>query len=110
MSKLRTTAEAMVVTANTLRAGAVAFRASDGSWTSDVTQAAVAESEEAAESLLAAAQADAAACLVVEPALVAVSRKEGRVRLANLRERIRADGPTVGSSLTAPPRPRSPQA
>lgn len=105
MSKPRETAEALVVTANRLHDGAVAFRAPDGSWTGDISRAAIAGSGDDADSLIAAAQADAAACLVVDPVLIAVTREANRVRPGSLREKIRADGPTVGSSLAAPRRP-----
>ncbi|QCK85432.1 DUF2849 domain-containing protein [Phreatobacter aquaticus] len=85
----------VVVTANDLGSGAVVFRHRDGTWSIDVAHAEVAEDPEAAADLLARGQADAQACLVVEPVLIEVVRDGDVVRPAALRELIRASGPTV---------------
>ncbi|MBL8702340.1 MAG: DUF2849 domain-containing protein [Alphaproteobacteria bacterium] len=106
MSRSRKAAEtaSTVVTANDLRSGAVVFRTPEGRWDGDVATASVAATTESAATLLAAALADAAAGVVVEPVLVAIESHADGMRLATLRERIRACGPSVGSSLAAPPR------
>lgn len=85
----------VVVTSNELASGAVVFRHPDGTWSIDIGKAEVAETPEAAEALLARAQADQDACIVVEPALIEVVRDGGFVRPVALRELIRATGPTV---------------
>lgn len=96
--------EPVVVSANALRSGAVAYRRADGDWTGDLAAAATAETPTAAEALLRAAGEDAARGLVVDPILVAVDRIGGAVRPRRLRDRIRAEGPSAGSSrpVTAP--------
>lgn len=93
----------VVATANELRSGAVVFRAADGTWTHDISAAAVAEDEAGAAMLLERAQLDHRACRVVEPVLIEILRVDGRVEPASLRERIRARGPTI-----SPPAPGLP--
>ncbi|MGE0723387.1 MAG: DUF2849 domain-containing protein [Alphaproteobacteria bacterium] len=83
----------MAVTANRLADGAVVFRAGDGSWSAAIDAAAIAAAP--AEALLAAAEADARAALVVGPYLIEVERRDGRIVPALFRERIRAAGPTI---------------
>ena len=85
----------VVATANDLRSGQVVFRAASGAWTPEVADAEVAESPDAAETLLARARADHDASRVVEPALIAIRRDGASLRPATLKERIRASGPTV---------------
>ncbi len=85
----------VVATSNDLSSGAVVFRHADGLWSIDIGKAEVAETPEAAEALLARAQADQTACIVVEPALIEIVREGGFVRPVALRELIRATGPTV---------------
>lgn len=95
MSKPAKAFRPMVTIANDLRSGAVVFRTSDGIWSTDIAQAAVAETPAAAEALNAAAQADQVAGRVVEPSLIEVIRDGAFVRPAALRELIRAMGPTI---------------
>jgi hypothetical protein len=85
----------VVATSNDLSSGAVVFRHADGTWSIDVGKAEIAETPEAAEALLAKANADQTACIVVEPALIEIVREGGFVRPLALRELIRATGPTV---------------
>lgn len=91
------------VTANDAADGLVVFRAPDGRWIHDFQGAAVADTEEAAGALLAVAGIDAVENKVVEPYLIDVAREGGRLRALRFREAIRAEGPTVGYALTAPP-------
>lgn len=96
--------ERVVVSANALRSGAVVYRRTDGDWTSDLDTAAAAETPAAADALLRAAGEDAGRGLVVDPILVAVDRIGDETRPRRLRDRIRAEGPSAGSSrpVTAP--------
>jgi hypothetical protein len=82
------------VTANRLADGAVVFRRADGSWDLRVEEAAVEAGEEAANRLLAAAERDAAAAIVVGPYLIAVESTDGHPAPTGYRERIRAYGPS----------------
>jgi hypothetical protein len=90
-----------IATANDLRSGAVVFRHADGSWSPDVARAEVADTREAADTLLARARADHEACIVVEPVLIPVVRQAGQLRPAELRELIRASGPTAETATFA---------
>ena len=93
----------VVATANELRSGRVVFRDAAGAWVPSLAAAAIAASEAAAETLLRAAQDDAAAGDVIDLALVEIVPGDGPPRLASLRERIRATGPTAGLPGVAPP-------
>lgn len=95
MSKAAKPFRPVVATGNHLRSGAVIYREADGRWSGEIGRAEIAENPEAAEALLARAKADHDACIVVEPLLIDVDRKAGRGVPRSLRERIRADGPTV---------------
>ena len=99
MAKERTNGP-QAVTANDLRSGAVVFLTRDG-WTGDVRLAEVATDLAAADRLLARAKADHDASIVVEPVLIELAVDTGRPSPARLRERIRADGPTVAYGAAA---------
>jgi hypothetical protein len=92
----------VVATANDLRSGAVVFLAAAATWTGDIAQAVVADDPHAAAALLDAAQRDHLACRVVEPVLIEIRRVAGRIEPASLRERIRADGPTIDPLVDVP--------
>ncbi|APF38590.1 DUF2849 domain-containing protein [Chelatococcus daeguensis] len=80
-----------VVTANALDSGLVVFRTVDGRWSTDIAEAEVAETKEAAEALLAQGEADSARNLVVDVYLVAMTESDdGRLVPVLLREAIRA--------------------
>ena len=87
-----------IATANRLRDGAVVFRATDGRWSTSLVEAEIAADRDHAARLLASAEADAGQALVVAPSLIAVATANGQTRPLSLRERIRADGPTVAPS------------
>jgi hypothetical protein len=93
MAARKQTHEWVAATANDLRGGEAVFRRADGSWTSDVRQAELAPGGEAGKALLARAQGDHAANIVVEPVLIALDPVTRTPLL--LRERIRATGPTI---------------
>jgi hypothetical protein len=91
--KLRITGP-VVVTANRLGDGAVVYRTLDGRWSTALAQAAVVDNSPAATALLAGAVADDAGAVGAYVAPVRFD-PEGRLEPANLRERIRLDGPTI---------------
>ena len=95
MAKAPKVFQPAIATANDLRTGDVVFRTETGSWSRDVAQAQVAQTPEAAALLQTAADADVVACVVVDQALIPISRENGVVRPVALRERIRAQGPTI---------------
>ncbi len=92
MAKAARLTARVVVTANDLRSGAVVYRKPDGAWSSDLSQAAVAEGPAAAEALLALGKIDQDEARIVDPVLVDL---DGARRPATLKERIRAEGPTT---------------
>jgi hypothetical protein len=100
MSKKPKIFHPQAATANDAADGLVVFRTPSGAWSRHLAEAAVAETEEAAAGLLAAAQFDANENRVVEPYLIDVAREGGGLRALKLREAIRAEGPTVGFALT----------
>ena len=83
----------VVITANRLGDGAVVYRSADGSWTKDLTAAAVVTTTPAAIELLTAALADK--LKAVDAYVAPVELTAQRVQPGNLRERIRLNGPTV---------------
>ncbi len=84
----------MVVTANRLADGAVVYWRADGGWTTQLPGAAVATSAAAARELLAAASIEQASAVGAYIAPVKVAA-DGELQPGNLREAIRATGPTV---------------
>ena len=97
MSKAPKPFRPVVATGNHLRSGAVIYREAGGTWSGDIGRAEIADRPEAAEDLLTRAKADHEACIVVEPMLIDVDRIAGRGAPRSLRERIRAEGPTVAA-------------
>jgi len=83
----------VVITANRLGDGAVVYRSSDGTWTTELAAAAVVTTTPAATELLTAAVADRLRAVDAYVAPVQVS--EQGVRPGNLREWISCNGPTV---------------
>lgn len=93
-----------IVTANDLLVGDVVYLTAAGGWSRRLAEAAVAETPEAAERLLAlaAGQPDRA----VGPYLAAVARDAGgALRFAHHREAIRDHGPTIRPDLDRNPAP-----
>ncbi len=90
-----------VITANSLDDGAVVFRTASGSWSRRIEDAEILDGKEPSATALAAAEADAAVNIVVEPYAVAVTVEPAGLVPLRLREKIRAAGPTVGNSLRA---------
>jgi hypothetical protein len=84
-----------MVTANRLRDGAVVFLGPSGRWTERVDGGQVADAEAEAGALL--RSAEASPTVVVGPYLIDVAPQgEGWIPL-RYRERIRAEGPSVGA-------------
>jgi sulfite reductase (NADPH) hemoprotein beta-component len=95
-----------IVTANRLVDGAVVYRGADGRWTTRLSAAAGAADQTAAKALLEAAQADAAAQIVVAPYLVEVEGEPGNWQPKSWKERIRSQGPTIPHDFTPDAEPR----
>jgi len=91
-----------IVTANRLADGRAVYLGEAG-WSENLEAAQVAGSAAAAEALLALAERAAASNEVVAPYRIEVVEEKGLLRPRTLRERIRADGPTVAHGE----RPRS---
>lgn len=89
-----------IVTANRLIDGRVVFRDAEGGWVETFAAAAVLTAPEAAAAV-AAASADVAARLIVDPYAVDVTEADGRVTPKAMREKIRVSGPTSGSEDAA---------
>ena len=92
------------VTANRLVDGAVVFRRADGTWGLRVEDSATATNDPAASALLAGAERDAAAALVVAPYLIDVALADGHPAPTFYRERIRAFGPSRAFHADVPTR------
>lgn len=82
----------VVITANRLRDGAVIYRTGDGGWSTQLADAVIVDTEAAVRDLLAASAREGTVAVAAYAAPVEVSG--GRVVPGNLRERIRASGPT----------------
>jgi len=89
----------VVITANRVGDGAVVYRRADGGWTTALDQAAVTTDAERARQLMDGAIADSLRAVDPYIAPVKLSR-DGEVRPANLRERIRRNGPTIDLPAT----------
>jgi hypothetical protein len=82
----------VVVTANRLADGAVIYRTADGRWSTALAAAAVVTTSEAATALLAGARAEPH---IVDSYVAPVELGATGLQPGNLRERIRAAGPTI---------------
>jgi hypothetical protein len=83
----------MVITANRLRDGVVIYRTAAGGWATELAEAVVVVSEAEAKKLLAAAAGEGTVAIGAYAAPVEVT-EDRRILPGNLRERIRATGPT----------------
>lgn len=83
-----------IVTANRLGDGAVVYLADAGRWSTRLEEARLLLDAAQADALLDEAGRDAAT-RVVGPYLIDVETGDAGVRVASLRERIRATGPTI---------------
>lgn len=92
---------AKVLTANRLADGGVVYLTASGDWSEDLQDAATAADTETEAELTRQAEQAVARCLIVDPYLFPVVRRDGRLAAASQRERIRAAGPTVPFGDTA---------
>ena len=86
-----------VITANSLADGRVVFQTPTG-WSRDINRADVLDNPTALETAMIRANLAAAQNRVVEPYAIDVTRTPGGIVPTRLRERIRVEGPTTGSS------------
>jgi hypothetical protein len=88
-----------MIIANRLADGRVVFLAPDGQWDTAIAAGRVVEDEAEAQKLLEVAKQDQARCLVIDPMLIQIRIDNGRVRPTEIREAIRAFGPTVRTDV-----------
>ena len=93
-----------VVTASRLREGDVVYLTADGRWSTHLNESRASDDKAAVEGMLAQAQADVAARLIVAPYAVAVVEIDGILQPLTTRETIRAAGPTVRADHRRKPR------
>jgi hypothetical protein len=89
-----------MIIANRLIDGAVVFLAPDERWVAAIDEGTVVEDEAEAQRLHGIAKQHEARCLVIDPLLIQVKVEDGRVRPTEIREVIRAFGPTVRTDVT----------
>ena len=87
-----------VISANRLYDGAVVYVGREAPWTCRLDNARVFTDKAELETGLQSAQSDAKNSLVVEPCSVEVTQEAGVLQAVSLRERIRAQGPTIDFS------------
>ena len=92
-----------VLTANRLGDGIAVWLDANGQWITSLQDAFVARHEEAEASLEAIGKRDFAANKVVDVNLVDVNEEAGILKPLRLRERIRAEGPSVEYGVAAVP-------
>jgi hypothetical protein len=80
--------------ANRLGDGLVVFRAPDGAWVESIEDGALVDDEASGE-LLEAGRIDEQNNLIIDPNLIAVGLQSGKRRPEQIREAIRAAGPTI---------------
>jgi len=90
-----------MIIANRLADGFVVFLNSDDGWSRSIRDGRILENDAEADAALAVAKRDEAENIVVEPTLIEVAVDEaGQPRPVEIREAIRAFGPTVSTSAT----------
>lgn len=87
------------LTANRLADGEVVFLTRTGAWSVSVDEAALAQEPDAIKALEGRGREAEAANIVTGSYLFEAERRDGRVRAAHIRERIRTLGPTVRQDL-----------
>jgi len=86
-----------MITANRLTDGHVVYLDAEGGWAEDFRGGLVLGDAAARETALEQGQAAATANVVVEPYAIELEMRAGHLAPRTLRERIRAEGPTVGA-------------
>ena len=84
-----------MIIANRLIDGRVVFRAAEERWDTAIDHGSVVDDDAEAQRLLDFAKQAVARCLVIDPTLIEVRVEAGKVRPVEIREVIRAFGPTV---------------
>ncbi|UJW73685.1 DUF2849 domain-containing protein [Rhizobium sp. SL42] len=84
-----------VLTANRLSDGIAVWLDASGHWTERLQDAFVARHVEAVDALEVAGRQAFASNLVVDVNVIDIEEKDGLLRPLRLRERIRAEGPTI---------------
>jgi hypothetical protein len=84
-----------ILTANRLTDGVVVWYDVDGQWSLTIERAEIARDKETAARLEAVGKQAFAANLVVDVNLIDIEEVDGVIRPLRLRERIRAEGPTI---------------
>ncbi|MEM7749085.1 MAG: DUF2849 domain-containing protein [Pseudomonadota bacterium] len=90
-----TKSKRQVVSANDLFDGDVVYLTENETWSRDLSHAAVADQDEAAAALIALANRQPER--VVGPYLVDVHQETDRITPSHIREKLRADGPSIKS-------------
>jgi hypothetical protein len=96
---MSTPEKGQVMTANRLRDGDVVFLTRSGEWSLAIDNAVLAQEPQAAAALEGRAKADEKATLVTGSYLFDAERIDGKIKASHIRERIRAQGPTVHPKL-----------
>ncbi len=96
---MSTIEKGQVMTANRLRDGDVVFLNRAGKWELAIDQAVLAQEPQAVAALAARAKEDELSTLVTGSYLFDAERRDGKIRASHIRERIRAQGPTVRIDL-----------
>lgn len=96
---MTTTEKGQVMTANRLRDGDVVFLTRSGEWALAIDNAVLAQEPQAVAALETRAKADEKATLVTGSYLFDAERVNGKIKASHIRERIRAQGPTVRLDL-----------
>src|SRR5512143_528812 len=84
-----------MIIANRLTDGRVVFLAPGEQWSTAIATGAVIDDDAEAQRLLEVAKSHQARCVVIDPILIEVRVDAGQVRPTEIREVIRAFGPTV---------------
>jgi hypothetical protein len=96
---MTTIEKGQIMTANRLADGDVVFLTRSGEWALAIDNAVLAQEPQAVAALETRARQDEKANQVTGAYLFDAERVEGRIRASHIRERIRAQGPTVRLDL-----------
>ena len=96
---MTTPEKGQIMTANRLRDGDVVFLTRSGEWALAIDKAVLAQEPQAVAALEARAKVDEMATLVTGSYLFDAERIDGKIKASHIRERIRAQGPTVRLDL-----------
>lgn len=89
-----------MIIANRLRDGLVVFLDARDGWDPAIAAGVVIDSESDAKRLFDLAKRHEAECVVIDPQLIEVVVEQGRRKPKEIREAIRAFGPTVRTDVT----------